>query len=54
MRLPNPALGGDGFYSRPEVLEKRESKFRRISSIVTVMTSRYTQDGTVVITAGAP
>jgi acyl dehydratase len=41
---------GDTIYSQSEVLEKRESKSRENVGIVTVKTSGYNQDGTVVIT----
>lgn len=50
IRLPNPVFEGDTIYSQSEVLEKRESKSRPSVGIVTVMTSGYNQDGTVVIT----
>jgi acyl dehydratase len=50
IRLPNPVFEGDTLYSQSEVLEKRESKSRPNVGIVTVMTSGYNQDGTVVIT----
>jgi acyl dehydratase len=50
IRLPNPVFEGDTIYSQSEVLEKRESKSRPNVGIVTVMTSGYNQDGTVVIT----
>ncbi len=50
IRLPNPVFEGDTIYSQSEVLDKRESKSRPNGGIVTVMTSGYNQDGTVVIT----
>jgi itaconyl-CoA hydratase len=50
VRLPNPVFEGDTLYSQSEVLEKRESKSRPSVGIVTVRTSGYNQDGTVVIT----
>lgn len=50
IRLPHPVFEGDTIYSQSEVLGKRESKSRPNVGIVTVMTSGYNQDGTVVIT----
>jgi itaconyl-CoA hydratase len=50
VRLPNPVFEGDTIYSQSEVLEKRESRSRPNVGIVTVQTSGYNQDGTVVIT----
>jgi itaconyl-CoA hydratase len=50
IRLPNPVFEGDTIYSQSEVLDKRESKSRSSVGIVTVMTTGYNQDGTVVIT----
>ncbi len=50
VRLPHPLYEGDTVYSQSEVLEKRESKSRPNIGIVTVKTTGYTQDGTVVIT----
>ena len=50
IRLPAPVFEGDTIYSESEVLEKRESKSRPNVGIVTVKTSGYNQDGTVVIT----
>jgi acyl dehydratase len=50
VRLPNPAFEGDTIYSQSEVLETRESKSRPSVGIVTVRTTGYNQDGTVVIT----
>src|SRR5213595_4019592 len=50
VRLPNPVFEGDTIYSQSEVLEKRESRSRPNVGIVTVKTSGYNQDGTVVIT----
>lgn len=50
VRLPNPVFEGDTIYSRSEVLEARESKSRPNVGIVTVKTTGYNQDGTVVIT----
>jgi acyl dehydratase len=50
IRLPAPVFEGDTIYSQSEVLEKRASKSRTNVGIVTVKTTGYNQDGTVVIT----
>lgn len=50
IRLPNPVFEGDTIYSQSEVLDKRESKSRSNVGIITVKTTGYNQDGTVVIT----
>jgi itaconyl-CoA hydratase len=50
IRLPNPLFEGDTVYSMSEVLHKRESNSRPNVGIVTVKTTGYKQDGTVVIT----
>ena len=50
IRLPSPVFEGDTIYSQSEVLDKRESKSRLNVGIVTVFTSGYNQNGTVVIT----
>lgn len=50
VRLPAPVFEGDTIYSRSEVLEKRESRSRPNVGIVTVKTTGYNQDGTVVVT----
>jgi len=50
VRLPAPVFEGDTIYSSSEVLEKRESKSREDVGIVTVKTTGYNQDGTIVIT----
>ncbi len=50
VRLPNPVFEGDTIYSQSEVLSKRESKSRPNVGIVTVKTTGYNQNGTVVIT----
>ncbi len=50
VRLPAPVFEGDTIYSQSEVLEKRESKSRDNIGIVTVKTTGYNQQGTVVIT----
>lgn len=50
VRLPNPVFEGDTIYSQSEVLSLRESYSRPNVGIVTVKTTGYNQDGTVVIT----
>ena len=50
VRLPNPLFEGDTVYSRSQILEKRESRSRPNVGIVTVRTTGYNQDGTIVIT----
>ena len=50
IRLPAPVFEGDTIYSESEVLEKRKSKSRKNVGIVTVKTTGYNQEGTVVIT----
>lgn len=49
VRLPHPLFEGDTLYSSSEVLDKRESKSRPNVGIVTVRTTGYNQEGTVVI-----
>ena len=49
VRLPNPVFEGDTLYSQSEVLDKRESKSRSNVGIVTVKTTGFNQNGTVVI-----
>ncbi len=49
VRLPNPVFEGDTIYSQSEVLDKRESRSRPKVGIVTVRTTGFKQDGTVVI-----
>ena len=50
VRLAAPVFEGDTIYSQSEVLEKRESRSRENVGIVTVKTTGYNQQGTVVIT----
>jgi itaconyl-CoA hydratase len=50
VRLPHPVFEGDTVYSSSEVLEKRESASRPNVGVVTVRTTGFNQDGTVVIT----
>lgn len=49
VRLPAPVFEGDTIYSQSEVLGKREPRSRENVGIVTVKTTGYNQDGTVVI-----
>jgi itaconyl-CoA hydratase len=50
VRLPAPVFEGDTIYSASEVLERRESKSRPNVGILTVKTTGFNQEGTVVIT----
>jgi acyl dehydratase len=50
VRLAAPVFEGDTIYSQSKVLEKRESRSRENVGIVTVKTTGYNQQGTVVIT----
>ncbi|MFN8569885.1 MAG: MaoC family dehydratase [Kouleothrix sp.] len=50
VRLPAPVFEGDTIYSYSEVLSTRESRSRPNVGIVTVRTTGYNQNGTVVIT----
>ncbi len=50
VRLPAPVFEGDTIYSQSEVLETRGSRSRPNVGIVTVKTTGFNQDGTVVIT----
>ena len=50
VRLPAPVFEGDTIYSQSEVLHVRDSKSRPNVGIVTVRTTGFNQDGTVVIT----
>lgn len=50
VRLPAPVFEGDTIYSRSQVRDKRESGSRPYAGIVTVETTGYKADGTVVIT----
>ena len=49
VRLPKPVFEGDTIYSQSEVLSTRESKSRPNIGIVTVRTTGFNQDGTIVI-----
>jgi len=49
VRLPHPVFEGDTIYSRSEVLSKRDSRSRPNAGIVTVRTTGYNQNSTVVI-----
>ncbi len=50
IRLPAPVFEGDTLYSQSEVLSVRASASRPNVGIVTVETTGYNQEGTVVIT----
>ncbi len=50
VRLPAPVFAGDTIYSQSEVLSLRLSKSRPTVGIVTVATTGFNQEGTVVIT----
>jgi Acyl dehydratase len=50
VRLPAPVFDGDTIYSRSKVLDKRASKSRPHTGIVTVATEGFNQGGVVVIT----
>ena len=50
VRLPNPVFEGDTIYAQSEVFEKRASRSRQNVGIVSVLTTGFKQDGTVVIT----
>ncbi|SEK20166.1 Acyl dehydratase [Blastococcus sp. DSM 46786] len=50
VRMPHPLFEGDTVYSRSEVLALRPSRSRESTGLVTVRTTGYTQEGTVVIT----
>ncbi len=49
VRLPNPVFEGDTIYSQSQVLSTRASKSRSNVGIVSVETTGFNQDGTVVI-----
>ncbi|MCW2741654.1 MAG: MaoC-like dehydratase [Blastococcus sp.] len=50
VRMPHPVFEGDTLYSRSEVLEVRPSRSRPEVGLVSVATTGFNQDGTVVIT----
>ncbi len=49
IRLPAPVFEGDTLYAQSEVVAVRESRSRPHMGVVTVQTTGYKQDGTVVI-----
>jgi len=49
VRLPAPVFEGDTLYAQSEVVGVRESRSRPHMGVVTVRTTGYKQDGTVVI-----
>src|SRR5262245_3444865 len=50
VRLPAPVFAGDTIYAQTEVLSARESASRPNMGLVTIATTGYKQDGTVVLT----
>lgn len=50
VRLPAPVFAGDTIYSQSEVLSLRPSGSRKEVGILTVATTGFNQEGTVVIT----
>lgn len=50
VRLPHPVFEGDTVYSESEVLDKRLSRSRKDVGVITVKTTGFNQDGTIVIT----
>ena len=50
IKLTHPVFAGDTLYAESEVLDKRESKSRAGAGIVSVKTTGFNQDGTVVCT----
>ena len=50
VRLPAPVFEGDTIYSRSEVLECRASRSRPDVGIITVRTTGFNHEGTIVIT----
>jgi acyl dehydratase len=50
VRLPAPVFAGDTIYAQTEVLSARESGSRPNMGVVTIATTGYKQDGTVVLT----
>jgi acyl dehydratase len=49
VRMPAPVFVGDTLYAQTEVLSKLESKSRPTMGLITIKTSGYNTDGTVVI-----
>ncbi len=49
VRLPAPVFEGDTIYAQTEVISARESKTRPQMGVVTVKTTGFNQDGTIVI-----
>jgi len=50
VRIPAPVFVGDTIYAQTEVLAKRESKSRPQMGVLTIKTTGFTSDGTVVMT----
>jgi itaconyl-CoA hydratase len=49
VRMPAPVFEGDTIYAQSEILEKRESKSRPHMGVVSIKTTGFKQDGTVVM-----
>jgi acyl dehydratase len=49
VRMPAPVFEGDTLYAQSEILSVRESESRPAMGIVTVKTTGFKQDGTVVM-----
>jgi itaconyl-CoA hydratase len=49
VRLPAPVFEGDTIYAESQVLSKRESRSHPESGIITVRSTGFKQDGTIVI-----
>jgi acyl dehydratase len=49
VRLPAPVFEGDTLYAQSEVIAARESRSRPQMGVVTVRTTGFKQDGTVVV-----
>ena len=49
VRMPAPVFVGDTVYAQTEVLAKRESKSRPQMGVLTIRTTGFTSDGTVVM-----
>jgi acyl dehydratase len=49
VRMPAPVFVGDTLYAQTEVLSKRESKSRPQMGLITIKTTGFKTDGTVVI-----
>ena len=50
VRIPAPVFVGDTLYAQTEVLAKRESKSRPQMGVLTIKTTGFRSDGTVIMT----